>query len=115
MVAQNSQFCYNIDIVVNKEFKLNQMTQIQQVNQAIMFGNFTDTELSSILSAVQYAKSQLRKDKIRSIKLGDNVRFTSTKRGMTITGTVDKIAIKFVTVRSPQGLWKVPANMLEVV
>jgi hypothetical protein len=28
-------------------------------------------------------------------------------------GTVDKIAIKYVTVRTTQGLWKVPANMLE--
>jgi hypothetical protein len=34
---------------------------------------------------------------------------------MTYTGTVDKIAIKFVTVRTQQGLWKVPASMLEVV
>ncbi len=115
MVARNSQFCYTIGIVNKTEFKLNQLTQIQQVNQAIMFGDFTDAELTSILNAVQFARGQLRKDKIRSIKLGDSVKFTSTKRGMTITGTVDKIAIKFVTVRSNQGLWKVPANMLEVV
>ena len=94
---------------------MNQLTEIQQVNQTIMFGNFTDSELTSIINAVQIARSQLRRDKIRAIKLGDSVKFTSTKRGMTITGTVDKIAIKFVTVRSNQGLWKVPANMLEVV
>lgn len=115
MVARNSEFCYTIGIVNKTEFKLNQLTQIQQVNQAIMFGDFTDVELTSILNAVQFARTQLRKDKIRSIKLGDSVKFTSTKRGMTITGTVSKIAIKFVTVRSTQGLWKVPANMLEVV
>jgi hypothetical protein len=45
--------------------------------------------------------------------LGGAVKFTSMKNGMTYNGVVDKIAIKFVTVRTPQGLWKVPANMLE--
>jgi hypothetical protein len=30
-------------------------------------------------------------------------------------GDVTKIAQKYVTVRTNDGLWKVPANMLEVV
>jgi hypothetical protein len=30
-------------------------------------------------------------------------------------GTVNKIAIKYVTVATQQGLWRVPANMLEAV
>lgn len=94
---------------------MEQLSTIQQVNSAIMFGNFTNTELTSILSAVQFAKAQLRKDKIRTIKVGDSVKFTSTKHGTVITGTVAKVAIKFVTVRSNQGLWRVPANMLEAV
>jgi len=41
------------------------------------------------------------------------VKFHSTKRGMTMSGTVSKIAIKYVTVSTQQGLWRVPANMLE--
>ena len=53
--------------------------------------------------------------------IGSTVKFTSAKRGMTIMGTVEKIAIKYITVREAgngrmtSGLWKVPANMLEVV
>jgi small-conductance mechanosensitive channel len=34
---------------------------------------------------------------------------------MNYTGTVTKIAIKYVTVRTVQGMWKVPANMLTVI
>ena len=79
---------------------MTQMSKIQQVNSAIMFGEFSNTELDSIISAVQFAK-------------GDTVKFHSTKRGMTMSGTVSKIAIKYVTVSTQQGLWKVPANMLE--
>ena len=44
--------------------------------------------------------------------LGDNVNFTSTKLGRNVTGVITKIAIKYVTVRTATGLWRVPANML---
>jgi hypothetical protein len=89
------------------------MTDIKEINSAIMFGSFTDSELSSILSAVQYAKAQLRKEKIRSFTKGDTVKFYSSKRGVTVTGTVTKVAIKYVTVKDGAVLWRVPANMLE--
>ena len=92
---------------------MERLTEIQQINSAIMFGSFTNTELESIISAVQYAKAQLRKEKIRSFTKGDTVKFHSTKRGVTVTGTVTKVAIKYVTVKDGVMLWKVPANMLE--
>jgi LysM repeat protein len=88
---------------------------IKQINSAIMFGTFTNTELESITSAVQYARAQLRAVKIRSFTKGDTVKFHSIKRGVTVTGTVTKVAIKYVTVKDGVTLWKVPANMLEAV
>ena len=86
---------------------------IQEVNTAIMFSNFTNEQLNSINDAVMYARSQLRAVKIREFTKGDTVKFTSAKRGCVMTGTVSKVAIKYVTVATQQGLWKVPANMLE--
>jgi hypothetical protein len=94
---------------------MERLTEIQQINSAIMFGSFTNTELESIISAVQYARAQLRKEKIRTFTKGDTVKFHSTKRGVTVTGTVTKVAIKYVTVKDGVMLWKVPANMLEAV
>ncbi len=88
---------------------------IKQINSAIMFGTWTDVELSSMIDAIKWNRAQLQKQVKRSISLGQTVKFTSTKRGMTMQGTVDKIAIKYITVRTNQGLWKVPANMLETV
>ena len=88
---------------------------IQEVNTAIMFGNFTNEQLNSIVSAVQYARAQLGKEKIRTFTKGDTVKFHSVKRGVTVTGTVTKVAIKYVTVKDGMMLWKVPANMLEAV
>jgi len=88
---------------------------IEKLNSAIMFGSFTNSELSSIIDAVKYAKSRLQKTTIRSLMVGDNVSFTSNKTGQNITGFVTKIAIKYVTVKTVQGLWRVPANMLTLV
>jgi len=86
---------------------------IKEINSAIMFGNLTNTELTSITDAVQYAREQLRKTKIRTFRAGDAVKFYSAKRGLSVTGTVTKVAIKYVTVKDGVMLWKVPANMLE--
>jgi len=92
---------------------MEQLGTIQQINSAIMFGNLTNTELNSIIDSVKWARSQLSKDVKNSIKTGQMVKFTSSKTGKTLVGDVTKIAIKYVTVRTPQGLWRVPANMLE--
>ena len=85
---------------------------IKQINSAIMFGTWTDIELRSMIDAVKWNRTQLQKQIKRSLMLGDNVNFTSTKHGRNVTGVVTKIAIKYVTVKTATGLWKVPANML---
>jgi hypothetical protein len=89
------------------------MISIKDVNSAIMFGNFTNDELTSIIDAVKYARTQLTQRTKRSLMLGDTVKFTSNRNGVTYRGTVRKIAIKFVTVDTGSVLFKVPANMLE--
>jgi hypothetical protein len=88
---------------------------IQTVNAEILAGNFTNEQLGSIIDAVKFARARLSETNKRSLSLGSTVQFTSTKNGMTYVGTVQKIAIKYVTVRTVQGLWRVPANMLTLV
>ena len=88
---------------------------IKQINSAIMFGTWTDTELSSMIDAIKFARAGLQKQTIRSLTLKSNVEFTSHKTGRTMRGFVQKIAQKYVTVDTGMGLWKVPANMLRVV
>ena len=88
---------------------------IRQINQAIMFGNFTNTELSSIIDAVKWARASLAKSVKNQLSIGDRVQFTSTKNGTIYTGIVNKIAIKYVTVNTTMGLWRVPASMLSPV
>jgi hypothetical protein len=91
------------------------MLSIKEINQAIMFGSFTNEELVSIGDAIKFNRAQLTKQVKRSVTVGSNVKFTSNRNGMTYTGTVRKIAIKFITVDTGKTFWRVPANMLEVV
>lgn len=88
---------------------------IKQINSAIMFGTWTDIELRSMIDAVKWNRAQLVQQTKRSLRIGDNVNFTSSKTGMNTTGVVTKIAIKYVTVKTITGLWRVPANMLTKV
>jgi len=92
------------------------MLTIQQVNSAIMLQTWTNTELSSMIDAVKWNRTNLAKQIKRSIAIGDNVEFTSSKSGRLMRGLVTTVAIKYVTVSVPGwGSWKVPANMLSVV
>jgi len=88
---------------------------VKQINTAIIQGNLTNTELTSIIDAVKFARSQLTNTIKWTLKVGDNVNFTSTKSGQNFTGVVMKVAIKYVTVKTVSGLWRVPANMLTKV
>ena len=88
------------------------MRTVQEINQAIMFGDFTNVELSSMIDAVKWRRATLAKLTKASLAVGDSVQFTSSKTGMTLIGRVEKIAIKYITVRTNQGAWRVPANML---
>jgi hypothetical protein len=91
------------------------MLTIQDVNRAIMLQEWTNTELSSMIDAVKWNRERLAKRIKYSITVGDNVEFTSSKTGRLTRGFVTKVAIKYVTVNTGMGLWKVPANMLTVV
>ena len=91
------------------------MLTIQQVNSAIMLQTWTNTELSSMIDAVKWNRANLARQIKRSIMVGDNVEFTSSKTGRLTRGFVTKIAIKYITVNTGMGLWRVPANMLTVV
>jgi hypothetical protein len=100
---------------------MERLSPIQQVNQTIMFGNFTNTELDAIISAVKFARAAIVSQNKQAMRVGTVVKFTSSRSGSTITGTVKKVNRKFILVNEQKAgsligsTWRVPANMLEVV
>lgn len=88
--------------------------QIKDINQAIMFGQFTNTELSSILDAVKFARASLTRTVARSITIGSEVKFRD-RGGRTITGKIEGIKIKNAVVNTGYTRYRVPMSMLEAV
>ena len=86
---------------------------VKEINSAIMFGNLTNDDLSTVIESVKFARAQLTQQKKRSFLIGDKVKFTSNRNGVTYVGNVRKVKIKFVLVSTPGGVFNVPANMLE--
>ena len=85
----------------------------KELAKAISFGNWTNDDINSFVDAVKYARAQLARQNRRGLVVGETVKFTSNRNGVTYSGTVDKVKQKFVLVRTNAGLFNVPANMLE--
>jgi hypothetical protein len=89
------------------------MTDISEINRAIISGNFTNDQLTSIIDAVKFARAQIMQKNKNTLTVGTKVKFTNSRNGMVITGDVQKINRKFVIVKTgPLNTWRVPANML---
>jgi len=82
------------------------MATIQEINQSIMFGNLSNDQLDSIIHAVKFRRNELLKQNKRSLTIGSEVKFVSSRTGQTIIGKVFNAGFTN---------WRVPANMLEVV
>ena len=96
-----------------KEFEMQKLTKIQEINQAIMFGEFTNVELESMINAIKFARASIADINKNQFRVGSQVKFRSNRNGVTYTGTVEKVKIKYILVRTNVGMYNVPANMLE--
>ncbi|MFY8212011.1 MAG: hypothetical protein ACOVLB_05035 [Candidatus Nanopelagicus sp.] len=88
---------------------------LQEINRAIIAGTFSNENLNSISDAIKFARAQIIRTNTATLNVGSGVKFTSSRSGQTITGTVKKVNRKFVIVcenGKPAGTWRVPANML---
>jgi hypothetical protein len=86
---------------------------ISQINTAIISGNFTNDQLTSINDALKFARSRLASSTKHTLRVGSKVSFTG-RSGQDVHGEVDKINIKYIKVRSGMTMWRVPANLLTV-
>ena len=92
------------------------ISTVSQVNAAILAGNFTNEQLNSIADAIKFARSQIANQVKFTLVKGSQVKFTSSRTGQQVLGTVEKVNRKFIIVRENGkafGNWRVPANMLE--
>ena len=85
---------------------------LQELNLAILSGTFSNEDLNSITDAVKFVRGQLASKAKCTLTVGSNVKFTNTRTGSLVIGTVNKVNRKFIIVKSGLTNWRVPANML---
>ena len=76
--------------------------------------NMDADQVDQLVQAIKLRRNRINQTAIRTVQVGDNVKFTG-RNGNVVSGSVTKKAIKYVTVDTGAGRWKVPANMLEVL
>ena len=71
----------------------------------------THKQLGIIIEQVKLQREILNKRKITQFHVDDEVEFENN--GRIVKGTITKVKIKTVSVKTDQGRWDVPATMLE--
>ena len=88
------------------------MNAVQEINRAILSGNWTNEDLNSMRQAIQFVNAQLTRKNVGQMVIGTPVKFTHSRTLQVIQGNVEKVGRKFVTVKTNAGRWRVPAAML---
>ena len=87
--------------------KLNKM--IQDI------GVLNNDELNKVVEAVKLRRNQLHFTDAHNLKFNDRVSFQG-RHGVIETGTVEKVKIKYVLVRTDRGQrWNVPGSHLTLI
>ena len=87
--------------------KLNKMIQDIHV--------LNNDELNKVVDAVKLRRNQLHFTDAHNLKFNDRVSFQG-RHGITGTGTVEKVKIKYVLVRTDRGQrWNVPGSHLTLI
>jgi tRNA(Ile2) C34 agmatinyltransferase TiaS len=70
------------------------------------------SDLNGLVDAIKMRRTALARDAVATFAVGDRVSFVG-KGGTTVFGTIEKCAIKNLTVQTEgAGRWKVPGTML---
>jgi len=78
-------------------------------------GVLNNDELNKVVEAVKLRRNQLHFQDAHSLKFRDRVSFQG-RHGRTEVGTVEKVKIKYVLVRTDRGQrWNVPGSHLTLI
>jgi sRNA-binding protein len=85
-----------------------------EVVSSILSGEFTPEQIDDIIVAVKQFRQKNVTKVTTSLNIGDNVKWRSSRMGMTATGSVVKILRKnvHVKVHDTGMIWAVSANLI---
>lgn len=78
---------------------------------SIRNGKLSEDELQLVVEAVRVARQRNAATVVRTLRVGDSVKFNSQRHGLMV-GTLQKVNIKKAIVKTSAGEWRVPLAML---
>lgn len=85
---------------------------LNEIQVAIFNTNLSNEELNILAEAIKYKRAQVGREVARNLTIGAQVKFTDSRKGIVIRGTLEAIKIKNATVATAVGRYRVPMNML---
>ena len=85
---------------------------LNEIQTAILNSNLSNDEINILAEAIKFKRSQIGREVARSLTIGSQVKFTDSRYGRIVTGTLEAIKIKNATVATAVGRYRVPMNML---
>ena len=82
-----------------------------EITRSIINGNFSNDELNLVIEAIKFARGKNARSAARTLKLGEQVKFTG-RRG-PLVGILTEVKIKNAIVVVGSTRYKVPLAMLE--
>ena len=83
--------------------------KFSDVINAVKYADYD--EIQQIVKIIKIRKETLAKEKVSTYTIGDLVEFDHN--GRTIKGTIAKVKIKRISVKTDEGRWDVPALVLQ--
>jgi hypothetical protein len=88
------------------------MTENLKAVNDLLF-KLTYDELHQVARTIPDLMRSRSRQAAKNFGTGDTVKFTSTRTGTIVNGSVLKVAQKYVSVKTSVGVYKVPAGMLD--
>lgn len=85
---------------------------LQEIQSAILNTTMTIDDINVLVEAIKFKRTLIGKEVARSLELGSRVKFTDSRDGRVITGTLEAIKIKNASVSTTAGRYRVPLAML---
>ena len=97
--------------MTNVEWGLSMTENLKTVNDLLF--KLTYDELHQVARTIPDLMRSRSRQAAKNFGTGDTVKFTSTRTGTIVNGSVLKVAQKYVSVKTSVGVYKVPAGMLD--
>jgi acid phosphatase class B len=78
-----------------------------------LFAKMDSGDFSTVANMFKMHRNNAASMATGNFSKGDSVFFINSRSGQKVSGVVEKVMVKNIKVSTPDGIWRVPATMLQ--